>query len=231
MSFGTPVGTWRKIGITLFTSLALLGGTSLSAKAAMLYHMVDAQNGTGNMVLNLINSATSYDNVNNQWNFTLQATNTGATTYNDVNLMLQFVWDQATNPQSALSYTNSNSWGGVVNSTTDHITFSGYGINPNPATTPLVAFPWTIANTPLTWSSGSQNTASISPTDTLPTVPLGNFGPGATETFKLAAPSNNFLPDIVGLYVAVPEPSTIMLLAFSGVGMLGYAWRRRAMRR
>ena len=121
-----------------------------------------------------------------------------------------------------MTYTNSNSWGGTVNSTTDSFSFSGYGIGSNPATTPLLAFPWTIANTPLTWSSPSKAVASISSGDTLPTVPLGNFGPGAMETFNLACPSSNFVPDIVGLYVAVPEPSTIMLAFFIGLGMLAY---------
>ncbi len=233
MSNGTPRVTWRKISFTFFEFLAILGATSLSARAA-LFHMVDAQTATGDMVLSLVNSSTSYDNVNGQWNFTLQATNTGSNTYNNVNLMLQFVWDQVSPPappEGALTYTNSNSWSGIVGSNTDSMTFSGYGIGSNPATTPLVPFPWTIANTPLTWSSPSQSVASISSSSTLPTVPLGDFGPGVTETFKLAAPSNNFVPDVVGLFVAVPEPSTIMLLVSSSVGLLGYVWRRRALER
>jgi hypothetical protein len=51
------------------------------------------------------------------------------------------------------------------------------------------------------------------------------------ETFSLTCPSTNFTPDIVGLYIAVPEPSTIALLVFSGFGLFGYVWRRRAVRR
>ena len=118
MSFGTPADTRRRISFTFFTFLAILGAAPLSARAA-LFHMVDVQTATGDMVLTLINSATSYSG--GQWNFTLQASNTGSDTYNDVNLMLQFVWDQAkppAPPESALTYTSSNSWGGVVNSTT-----------------------------------------------------------------------------------------------------------------
>ncbi len=228
MSFGTPAASWRKIGFTLFATVALLSAMTLSARAA-LYHMVDVQTATGDMVLDLVNSATAYDNVNGRWNFTLQATNTGSDTYNNVNLMLQFIWSQATNPEGALTYTNSNSWAGTVNSVSDSMTFSGYGIGASPATTPLVPFPWTIADTPLTWSTGSKALASISSTDTVPTVPLGNFGPGATETFKLAAPSNNFLPNVVGFFV-VPEPSSAMLLVAGGIGIAGYV-RRRLTRR
>jgi hypothetical protein len=226
MSFGAPAASWRKTRFTLFASLALVSAMSLSARAAA-YHMVDADTATGDMTIGVVSSSYS----GGKWNFTLKATNTGSNTYNDVNLMLQFVWDKATSPESALTYTNSNSWGGTVNSVSDSFSFSGYGIGANPPTTPLVPFPWTNANTPLTWSTGSQSLATISATNTLPTVPLGNFGPGATENFNLACPSNNFTPDVLGFYVAVPEPSTIALLVFGGVGLFGYVWRRRALQR
>jgi hypothetical protein len=232
MSFCTSATVWRKSSVTFIATIAILSAMSISANAAQLYHMVDVQTATGDMVLTLDDTATSYSNVTKQWNYTMVASNTGSNTYKDVNLMLQFVWDQATNPRSALTYTNSNSWGGIVNSNTDSTSFSAYGIGANPTTTPLLAFPWSIADTPLSWNVPGKNLATVSSTDTFPTVPLGDFGPGATETFTLTGPTPSyFLPDIVGLYVAVPEPSSIMLSVVSGIGVLGYVWRRRAMRR
>jgi hypothetical protein len=230
MSCITSIVARRKIGFASFGVFVFLSAMSLPVQAST-FHMVDAQNATGDMTLDVLSQGYS----GGQWNFTLKATNTGSNTYNNVNLMLQFVWDQLTSPESALTYTNSNSWGGtVVSGTTtnsDSFSFGGYGIGASPATTPLVAFPWTAANTPLTWSSPSQATASISSGNTLPTVPLGNFGPGATENFSLAMPSNDFAVDVVGLYVAVPEPSSVVLLVLSVLGLSGYAWRRRAVRR
>jgi hypothetical protein len=226
MSFGILADTWRKTGFSIFAFITVLGAMSLSARAGT-FHMVDATNATGDMTLS---STGTYSG--GQWNFTFTATNTGSNTYNNVNLMWQFVWDQATNPFSALTYTNSNSWGGTVNSVSDSFSFGGYGIGASPATTPLVPFAWTDADTPLTWNTPTHALASISSTDTIPTVPLGNFGPGQSENFSIAMPINHYyLPDAVGFFVAVPEPSTIMLLALGVVGMSGYFWRRSAVRR
>lgn len=215
-----------RAGLSLLAAVALSGWTSLPAHASS-FQMVDAQTDTGNMTIGVVSSSYS----GGQWNFTLTASNTGATTYNDVNLMLQFVWDKSTSPESALSYTNSNSWSGVVNSTTDNFSFASYAIGAGPSS-PLVPFAWTSANTPLSWGgTPSQQLETVSSADTFPTVPLGNFGPGATEDFSLACPSNDFPVDVVGFYVAVPEPSAFALLLAAGAGLSTCAWRRRAMKR
>jgi hypothetical protein len=211
----------RRSALTFLGAVALVGGVSLSAQATT-FQMVDSQTDTGNMTIGVVSASYS----GGQWDFTLKASNTGASTYYDVNLMLQFVWDQATNPESALSYTNSNSWSGVVLSNTDNFSFASYAIGAGPSS-PLVPFAWTSANTPLSWTTPSQGLATVSSSDTLPTVPLGNFGPGATEDFSLVCPSNSFNPDVIGFYVAVPEPSTSVLLLAGGAGLLGYAVRRR----
>jgi hypothetical protein len=227
MSFGTPAASWRKTSFTFFATVALLSAMTLSARAST-FHMVDSQTASGDMTIALL----SHSQTGSQWTITLKATNTGSNTYNNVNLVEQFVWDQVTMPEPALTYASSNSWSGTGSIASDSFTFTGYGLGANPATTPLVPFPWTNANTPLTWGgTPSQGLATVSSTDTLPAIPLGNFGPLATESFNLAYTANNFNADILGFYVAVPEPSTVALLVFSGIGLFGYVRRRRALQR
>jgi hypothetical protein len=212
----------------LLASLVLVAALAASASAST-FHMVDAQTNTGDMIIAVDQAQSSYSG--GQWHFALTATNTGTQTYNDVNLVGQFLWDTATSPQTALTYSNSNSW----KSGADLFSFASYAIGAGPNMSP-VPFLWTDANTPLTWGSvagsPSQQPATISSSDTLPAIPLGNFGPGASETFTLnCAVPNYFVPDVVGLFVAVPEPSTFVLLLAGGAGLLVFIRRRRCVNR
>ena len=84
------VSGWLRIGATVFGSVLLMGALSLSARASE-FNMVDAQTASGDMVLDLL----SYSNTNSQYTFTLQAANTGSQTYNDVDLVEQFVLDNS----------------------------------------------------------------------------------------------------------------------------------------
>ena len=54
----------------------------------------------------------------------------------------------------------------------------------------------------------TQALASVAPASACPAIPLGNFGPGATENFTLTCPSSNFNPAVVGFFVQ-PQPGTV----------------------
>ncbi len=70
--------------------------------------------------------------------------------------------------------------------------------------------------------------ATVQSTDYCPAVPLGNFAPGASESFTVTCPANAFDPQVTGFFVVpVPEPSTFALLIAGGVGLLGCVWRRK----
>jgi hypothetical protein len=208
------------VGVGVLGSLIALAAMSLPARAAT-YHMVDAQTNTGGMVL----SGTG-NNSGGQSTITLIASNTGTQTYNDVNLVFQFVWDAATAPETALGFTSSNSWAGSG----DTFSVGSYSIGAGPSLSPI-AFPHSNADTPLTWGGNlSQALATVQITDSFPAIPLGNFAPSATESFTLICPSNIAKADVVGFFVTVPEPSSIVLALFAGAGLLGYGWRRRSAR-
>jgi hypothetical protein len=210
------VSGWLRIGATVFGSVLLMGALSLSARASE-FNMVDAQTASGDMVLDLL----SYSNTNSQYTFTLQAANTGSQTYNDVDLVEQFVWDNSSpSNEVPLTWSTPNQ-----NWTNASDTFAISGATGGT----LTSFLLSDANTPLTWSK-TGNPETVQSTDVMPAIALGSFGPGATQDFTMTCPSN-FPPDVVGFFVAapnaVPEPSTFVLLTVGGLGLLGYRWRRR----
>jgi hypothetical protein len=209
----------RRAGLSILGSLVVLSAIGAPVRAAT-YHMVDSQTNTGDMRIDML----GYSYGSGQWNFNLKASNTGSQTYNDVNLVFQFVWDTATTPRPSLTFASSNSW---ALGSTDSLSIASYSVGAGPSQSPF-AFPHSDADTPLTWGDGAfQSVATVQATDSFPALALGNFTPGATENFTLVCPANNFNPNLVGFYVAVPEPSSIALAMFAGAGLLGYAWRRR----
>ncbi len=205
-----------RIAATLFVSAMLMAALALSARAST-FQMVDAQTNSGDMVLNYFGGA-SYNA--GQWTIPLQASNTGSQTYNDVNLVEQFVWDNSngTNELPLAWSTANQNWTNSVPETFAMSNATGGTLTP---------FLLSDANTPLTWSK-TGNPETVLSTDVVPAIALGNFGPGATQNFTLTCPASpGFPPDVVGFFVAVPEPLTVALLAVGGVALLGYRWRRR----
>jgi hypothetical protein len=218
----SSISACRHVGLVVLGSLIVLAAMSLPARAAT-YHMVDAQTNTGGMVLQLLSNSYS----GGQWTFGLQASNTGTQTYNDVNLVFQFAWDTATTPRPSLTFASSNSW---TLSGSDSFSIGSYAVGAGPSQSPI-AFPHSNADTPLTWGGDAfQGLATVQATDSFPAVALGSFPPSATQSFTLVCPANNFNPNLVGFFVAVPEPSSIALVLCAGAGLLGYGWRRRSAR-
>ena len=216
--------TYLRVGAAASASVLLMGLLSLSARAST-FQMVDAQTLTGDMVLSPAGDPSYADG---EWTFPLQASNTGSQTYNDVNLVEQFVWDNANIPgsENALTWnTSGGTWGLVEpaeNFAISNVTGAGT-LNPV-----LFSLDRSNVNTPLSYPApyGGQ-LATILSTDSVPDIELGNFGPGVSKVFTLTCPSNISNPAAVGFFVAVPEPSTFALLAVGGAGLLGYGWRRR----
>ena len=110
--------------------------------------------------------------------------------------------------------------------------FSGYQITSGPnmgssgAPVPILV---SDTNDPLSWGGNAMEAlATVQSTDYCPAVPLGNFAPGASESFTVTCPANAFDPQVTGFFVVpVPEPSTFALLIAGGVGLLGCVWRRK----
>jgi autotransporter-associated beta strand protein len=92
----------------------------------------------------------------------------------------------------------------------------------------------------LTLNPGTANTFGTDPT-TLGDYRLIGFGSltGSLGDFELpGAPPNTMYtlstavdPGYIDLVVAVPEPSTLVLLGIAAIGLLGWAWRRRRAKR
>ena len=193
----------RRVGIAVFGSVVFMGALSLSARAGT-YSMVDAETGTGDMVISVDTADSSYGS--GAWTISLVATNTGTQTYKDVSLVGQFVWDKATSPFTALGYTSSNNWAGSG----DNFSISQYQITsgtnaglPQPPVPILVSS----TNDPLSWGDNvTEGIATVQSTDYCPDIPLGDFGPGASETFTITCPSNPFYPQATGFFVVPSSP-------------------------
>ena len=159
----------------------------------------------------------------------LTAKNFSATkTYQGVGLPLEFFYpgDVSGNATgNGFSYLGGGVWrnaGGTQE-------LDVLGVNPPFTSNPQLLNP-ALINVPLNDSIGPF-TASVMTTDSVPLIQLGNFGPGVSKSFTVlfsepigGSPPFHFVSD--AFFVAVPEPSAL-LLAAAGGAMLCFAARRK----
>jgi hypothetical protein len=206
-------------------AIVLSLGVLLPFAQGSTYHTVDSQVNNGPMVL--ARHDYSYDSVNHLWEFDLLGTNTSASeTLFDVHLVQQFVWD-FTNEANQIPYAwddGAKLWRHPNNIAT----LATYNVQGQMG---LMSMDRAIVDTPLSWTltlAEGGTTATVLAADLLPSVSLGDFAPGQTKAFIVYMASAQQNPiDTVAFFVAVPEPSTLALLAAGAVVLLGCAWRRR----
>ena len=192
--------------LILLAAMALMLLPS-TAQAVITHYNVDSQTLPGGpAVLTATGSPTFNAGV---ITYPLLVTNTGASTLTDVRFLLQFV--NADN--SILTFTDAtDTWSNVANT----YSFVSSGI----LTQGGGAFPMSDTNAPLTFAGYG----TVAATDTVPQVLIGNLGPGGTFAFSVQANSTTNITDVVGTFVATPEPSTFALL---GLGVMALVAVRR----
>jgi hypothetical protein len=206
----------------LSLAVVLLLGLLLPVAQGSTYHTVDSQVNNGPMLLGLVD----YQWNNGLWQFDLSGTNTSASeTLLDVHLVQQFVWD-FTDPTGQIPYAwddGAKLW----RHPNSVATLATYNVNGQMGLMSMGA----IVDAQLSWTltpAEGGTTATVLAADSLPSLSLGDFAPGQTKPFTVYMASAQDNPiDTVAFFVAVPEPSTVALLAAGAVALLGCAWRRR----
>jgi hypothetical protein len=196
----------------IFFAFAAFCMMATLAHAAPFHYNVDDQTLPGGAVELVTVSAPSFDGGLNQYTFHFGAHNQFAYTQPDVLFLLQFVFDP-TDPYTFNDGTDV--WSGNGNS----LSYPG-----------LTDFAMSDTNAPLSWTKTSPTrTGTLLATDGVPYVQIGDVLGGATVPFDLVVQVNagfsNF--DVVGSFVALPEPSTLALLGVGAIGLLAMRRRRK----
>jgi PEP-CTERM motif len=170
---------------------------------------VDYNNGMVNLTAKNSSATTTYHSVGLPLEFFYPADATGAPTGNGFNYLGGGAWRNA---------------GG-----TQELDFTGVLPPFSSIFQPLLP---ALINVPLTDSIGPFS-ASVMSTDSVPLVELGDFGPGVSKSFTVlftepigGSPPFHFVSD--AFFVAVPEPSAIMLFALGMIGLLLVGRRARS---
>ncbi len=206
----------------LFCALVALLLAARPAQAAfMTVNGVDSGFGGA---MNITTFSPSYDSMTQDYSIVITAEDTSATeSYQGVGLAFEFVY-----PASSAMGNPTNGNGFTYEGTDDwkDTTISDAEFNDEVqylSSTPSLLGSLNMANTdlPPTGSSGGFM-ASVSPTATIPMVELGDFTPLQSKTFTVTAKSvsgNFFIYNSDQFFVAVPEPSSLALIAFGAVGI------------
>ena len=197
--------------LILLAALALMLLPS-TAQAVITHYNVDSQTLPGGPAVLSATGNPTYNSNTDIVTYPLKVTNTGATTLTDVRFLLQFV--NAAN--NILAFTDAtDTWSDSSNTysfITSGILTQGGG-----------AFPMTDTNAPLTFAGYG----TLAATDTVPQVLIGNLAPGGNFAFSVQANSTTGITDVVGTFVATPEPSSIALLGLGAVVLVAAVRRRR----
>lgn len=190
-----------------------IASSSASVWAGPITHYNQDWQTKPNGPIQLVN-ASAVESPSGVWTLTAGAQNNDVVPYYDVKFLVQFIYDSA----AGLSF----------NDATD--TWSGGG---NSATIGGSSGTFSMMNTdaPLSWTvtSPTTRTATLGASDTVPYIQIGNIAAGQTVNFSLTLNQTpRFVPfNLVGSFVAVPEPSSIALALLGAVGLAVLARRRR----
>ena len=164
-----------RLGAAAFAAAMLMGQLSLSARAST-FQTVDVQNSSGPMSLSGPTNDPVY--TDGGWTFDLVATNTSATqSLTNVNLVEEFVWDVSSST-TALNWDNVLHQWSLGEETFSLDGVSGGSLNPSFSLDP------SNVNIPLSWAY-SPGPDSVSNTDSVPAIGLGDFAPGQVKDFTL----------------------------------------------
>jgi len=218
--------TWSRYTLWLLAILAILG-TARYAEAIAPFRTAYGVDSALGGTMNFTQFTVDY----NMGMVMLTAKNFSATkTYQQVGLPLEFFYPAgsgSTAIANGYNYLGAGAWRDTAGTQQlDYLT-----VNP-PFTSIFQPLSPALISVPLTDSIGPY-TASVNSTDSVPLVELGDFAPGMSKSFTV-----NFSEPIGGtptpfhfvsdaFFVAVPEPSTIVLCGLAGA-MLLFAGRRAA---
>ena len=215
-SGGTNVPTGTLIATSaaaLPDGSALTVGAWPSANQPSTYQTVDSGVNNGPMSLGV--ASYSFNSAEMQWTFNLSETNTSTTaTLQDVNFVEEFVFDY-TNPADETAFT----WNNAAHDwelPAKNWTITTYGVNGQNA---LMSMDRGTVDAPLSWTPAGGQTAVLATTDSVPTVPLGDFSPGQSKDFTLYIDATqSYVFDFYGFAVALRQAGTAANLATAAAG-------------
>ena len=221
--------TLMKPALPFCALVALLLAARPAQAAFVTAYGVDSGLG-GNMVLSLTAPETF---AGGQFTLPLRATNTsGSQTYQDVGLAIEFVYPgNSPITGNGFNYLGGDTWQDPA-ATGDEAFYSAvsapYSLVSQSLSPALIDVPLSDTEVvgPNTYTAGP-----LSNSDSIPLVQLGDIAPGAHDDFTLtvnsAGAGNPFFASTgIGYFVAVPEPSSLALIAF-GATVLGWSLIRR----
>jgi len=216
----------RRHLLPLVASLFILFAASTATEASVLT-ATGVDSGLGG-TMTFTNFVPNFNN----GTFSLTAENTSATTtYHGVDLAIEFIYPSSVNNPlqpiaNGFAYNNNGLWSGPGG--TQQLQFTGVNA---PFSFGLQLLDPSQINVPLTDSLGGFTAGPLLTTQSVPLIQLGDFGPGVSKTFTLTAtePAGAVFPFVSSsFFVAVPEPSALLLAAFGGACAVLAVRRRRA---
>jgi hypothetical protein len=190
-------------------AMSLLLG-AYSAKAAILWQNIDSN-------FQILNNPDT--NSADPKSYIVQVKNNSLTNFTNVYLIVPFSWVVDDLPATVAVASTWNNTTSMWDNGTNTIEINNYAYLTQMSDTDISGS-WPLsANEPSTLA----NPASINGTDKVPNVYVGNINAGQTVSFIVNIDfTPGFVPvEFLGYFVqAVPEPSTIGLLAISAIGLL-----------
>ncbi len=173
--------------------------------------------------MNLATGTTSYSS--GVFTIPITATNSSGTqSYQSVGLALEFIFP--TSPAgTGFNYINTGSnWLNPADGAQEV-----HYASVSPFTLISQSLSASLIDVPLTHSFAGFNGGPLTTSDSVPLVQLGDFAPGQVKNFTLTANSvfNTSFPfHTSAFFVAVPEPSSLLLAGFGALAMIAVKRRR-----
>jgi len=222
--------TLMKPAVLLCALTAFLFAASPAHATFLTVNGVDSSDGG---FMNIISASSSFDSGTQNYTIHLTAKETSATeSYQGVGLALQFIY-----PADGSNVTNGNGFnylgGGTWENAADTEEFQFVSVTPYSSVSQSMSR--ALTDIPQNGTSGSFTAGPLSTGDSIPMVQLGDFAPlQSSSDFALtfhAILGGGPRFNVGASFVAVPEPSSLILAALGGIGLLMSIRRRRCLAR